>query len=471
MLFYKLSFLVPFILMYLCYINVGRKWQNFLILAAGYFFYGMWSWKFLPLLIITTLFDYGAGRLIQKFDSEPAKRKLCLIVSMSVNLGMLCYFKYVNFFIESMSSIIPFDPNGMLVNVVLPAGISFYTFQSMSYVIDVYRRHIPAEKNLLDFAAFVSYFPHLVAGPIQRAEVLLAQITRDRILSLSEFFAGCRLFLIGLFKKLVVGDNIASFVDPVFAAPQNFDPLSLLCAAYGFAIQIYCDFSGYTDMARGISKMMGINLTLNFNVPYFANGFKDFWSRWHISLSTWFRDYVYIPLGGNRISESRTIINLFITFLLSGLWHGAGLPFILWGAYHGALVAGEHFLSNTIIGKWCKKVPTSLKVLFTFHAVVFGWILFRSKTIADFNIYIAGLTNWSNMPVLAFPSDSLATLIKLLIFATPLFIFDYVEKRMNGVVWESKKGLILQGAFYGAVIFLILLLKAPDGKQFIYFQF
>ena len=471
MLFYKWSFILPFILMYLFYIRLGRRSQNFLILAAGYYFYGMWNWRFLPLLIITTGFDYAAGRLIEKFDTDPFKRKLCLIVSMTVNLGMLGYFKYANFFVESMASILPLHINGPIVKVILPAGISFYTFQSMSYVIDVYKRHIKAERNILDFAAFVSYFPHLVAGPIQRAEVLLAQITHERTVSVSEFLAGCRLFLIGLFKKLVIGDNVAFFVDPTFDAPQNFDALSLLCAAYGFAIHIYCDFSGYTDMARGISKMMGINLTLNFNFPYFASGFRDFWARWHISLSTWFRDYVYIPLGGNRISESRTVLNLFASFLLSGLWHGAGWPFVLWGAYHGMLVTLEHNFSKRYVGTLVKRIPKVFRIIFTFHAIVFGWILFRSATLSAFMAYLDGMMHWSAMPALVFPYAPFAPLIKLLLFMIPLMVFDYVEQRMNGVVWEAKKGPIVQGVFYGVVIFVILLVGAPNGKQFIYFQF
>jgi alginate O-acetyltransferase complex protein AlgI len=471
MLFYKWDFIVPFIVMYLVYIRVGRRAQNILILVAGYAFYGMWNWRFLPLLVITTAFDYTAGRLLHKFDADPFKRRLCLIVSMAVNLGMLGYFKYANFFLESMASILPFDASSPLVKVVLPAGISFYTFQSMSYVIDVFKRHIPAEKNLLDFAAFVSYFPHLVAGPIQRAEVLLAQITRKRTLSLIEFFAGCRLFMVGLFKKLVVGDNVASFVDPVFDAPQNFDAVSLLVAAYGFAVHIYCDFSGYTDMARGISQMMGIHLTLNFNFPYFATGFRDFWKRWHISLSSWFRDYVYIPIGGNRVSEARTITNLYVSFLLSGLWHGAGWPYILWGAYHGTLVAAEHVLHNHPVGRYVSRLPESLKMVLTFHAVVLGWILFRSSSLAAFGVYLASLTHCSSLPAPIFPSAPVGILFKLVLFAGPLFAWEYIERRAVGAASKGKKGPVLQGAFYGAMLFFILLLRAPNGKQFIYFQF
>lgn len=488
MLFYELKFIIPFVFILLLYTRLERKGQNYLILFSGYFFYGMWDWRFLSLLLITTVLDYTAGYLIDGCKPGCKKRKLYLVVSMTVNLGMLSYFKYMNFFAESLAQLLhtPIPQGTFVANVILPAGISFYTFQSMSYVIDVYRGHIRAEKNFIDFAAFVSYFPHLVAGPIQRAEVLLVQITRDRILTLAEFFMGCRLFLFGLFKKLVVGDNIAKLVDPVFAQPQAFDSITLLVAAYAFAIQIYCDFSGYTDMARGVSKMMGINLTLNFNHPYFATSIRDFWKRWHISLSTWFRDYVYIPLGGSRYAESRTIFNLFATFLLSGLWHGAGWTYILWGAYHGALVAIEHFFEKRQLGQWAQSFPTWLKMFITFHLVVLGWILFRVTSLAQFGVYIKALftvnmhwwwvlaTNtktWFDVWAMITPIAMTAVVVKFLIFYLPLLGLDALEHRAHGKVWEKSRGRVIQGLFYGTLLFSIFMFGVSNGQQFIYFQF
>lgn len=487
MLFYELQFIIPFIFILLLYTQLQRKGQNYLILFAGYLFYGMWDWRFLSLLLITTALDYAAGYLIDHCRPGSSKRKLYLALSMTVNLGMLSYYKYVNFFAESLANLLnaPIPADSFVANVILPAGISFYTFQSMSYVIDVYRGHIRAEKNFIDFAAFVSYFPHLVAGPIQRADVLLAQITQDRVLTLAGFFLGCRLFLFGLFKKLVVGDNVAKLVDPVFSNPQAFDSITLLVAAYAFAIQIYCDFSGYTDMARGVSKMMGINLTLNFNYPYFATSIRDFWTRWHISLSTWFRDYLYIPLGGNRLGESRAIFNLFVTFLLSGLWHGAGWNYILWGAYHGMLVALEHFFAKRWLGRCAQNIPVLIKMFITFHLVVFGWILFRVTSLSQFSTYIKGLLAWnSSWVLLALESKTwfdvfgiIASLamgtmtVKFLIYYLPLLGIDMLEYRAKGELWEKSRGKIIQGVFYGMLLFLIFTFGVSNAKQFIYFQF
>ncbi|QAU33434.1 MBOAT family protein [Janthinobacterium sp. 17J80-10] len=487
MLFYELKFIIPFAFILLLYTQLQRKAQNYLILFAGYLFYGMWDWRFLSLLLITTALDYSAGYLIDLCKPGSNKRKLYLALSMAVNLGMLSYYKYMNFFAESLAHLlnVPIPANSFVANVILPAGISFYTFQSMSYVIDVYRGHIRAERNFVDFAAFVSYFPHLVAGPIQRADVLLAQITRDRELTLPGFFLGCRLFMFGLFKKLVVGDNVAKLVDPVFSNPQSFDSITLLVAAYAFSIQIYCDFSGYTDMARGVSKMMGINLTLNFNYPYFATSIRDFWTRWHISLSTWFRDYLYIPLGGNREGETRAIFNLFVTFLLSGLWHGAGWTYILWGAYHGTLVAIEHYCAKRRLGRWAQNMPVLLKMVITFHLVVFGWILFRVTSLAQFGMYLNGLftwkTDWLQMlmqsktwfdvfGVIASLAMGAIT-IKFLIYYLPLLGLDLLEWRAKGEVWEKSRGRVIQGVVYGILLFLIFMFGVSNAKQFIYFQF
>lgn len=467
MLFYKTKFLVIFALFYIIYRRVGLRAQNALIAIVGYILYSTWNWRFVSLLLITTCIDYWAGLLIDR-EENPKKRKLFLAVSMCVNLGMLGFFKYFNFFAESLIDLLHIESlhGKTFIHVILPAGISFYTFQSMSYVIDVYRRHIRAERDFLNFAAFVSYFPHLVAGPIQRAEVLLAQITQPRQVTWKKFGDGARLFMWGIYKKLVVGDNVATLVDPVFANPAGFDGLTLLMAAYAFALQIYCDFSGYTDMARGISRMIGIELTLNFNLPYFASSMRNFWQRWHISLSTWFRDYVYISLGGNRDGITRTIRNLMLSFFLSGLWHGAGWTYILWGVYHGALVSIERLLSATAIGRAAGRLPLLIRIAVCIQLAVLGWILFRAASLGDAVTYLHGLTVWD-----AHSATAMAYVRKFLFYLAPLAIVEIIEYRKQKTFWDYDLPVVARSALYAFFIVMIILFGVQNGRQFIYFQF
>ncbi len=345
MVFNSYAFALFFALLLPAYWLMARwpRAQNILLLGVSYYFYSRWDTRFLSLLILSTVMDYLCGLWVAR-EEDPRRRKAAVALSMALNLGMLGFFKYYNFFAESLHR--PrWRPRGWSVSmwhleVALPIGISFYTFQSMSYVIDVYRREIQPTRNLVQFAAFVSFFPHLVAGPIMRPTTLLPQITTPRRFDIERFYQGSYLIFWGLLKKVVVADNLGLIVKDLFGRWETLDGGLALLAVYAFAFQIYGDFSGYTDIARGVSKCLGFELSLNFNLPYFATSPRDFWTRWHISLSQWLRDYLYITLGGSRGGTARTYRNLMITMTLGGLWHGPAWTYVLWGVYHGALLVG-----------------------------------------------------------------------------------------------------------------------------------
>ena len=339
MFFNSLQFAVFFLIVYGLYLNLPHRLQNRMLLVASYVFYGAWDWRFLSLIAISTVIDFYCGQAMHKSTSD-SRRKRFLLISLTANLGMLGFFKYFGFFSESLSLLfsefgVNLDP--ITLNIVLPVGISFYTFQTLSYTIDIYRRDMKPCKDFLDFALFVSFFPQLVAGPIERARRLLPQLTKPRHIDLKLVSGGIYLIAWGLFKKIVIADNLGVYVDSTFANVE-FANGEVLIAVLAFAFQIYCDFSGYSDIARGLARMLGIKLMLNFNLPYIARNPSDFWRRWHISLSTWLRDYLYLSLGGNRKGNRRTYVNLFTVMLLGGLWHGAAWNFVLWGAYHGLLL-------------------------------------------------------------------------------------------------------------------------------------
>lgn len=487
MLFYEMQFILPFILFLGIYAISQRKQQNGLILLASYFFYGMWDWRFLGLLIISTLTDFIVGLLMERAQNN--KRKALLLTSLIVNLGILGYFKYFNFFIESFMTLFPNLTSGdeLLLSIVLPAGISFYTFQTLSYSIDIYKGAIKPERNIVSFAAFVAFFPQLVAGPIERASNLLPQINTDRSVTAKGILLGSRLFLWGCFKKLVVADNLAELVDPIFLAPESYNSITLLIAGYCFALQIYCDFSGYTDMARGLAKMMGFRLSINFNLPYLSQSITEFWRRWHITLSTWFRDYIYIPLGGNRDGKYRTIRNSLITFLVSGIWHGAGWTFILWGACHGALVSIELLLRGSRFHITLSKIPRFIRIIITFNIVTFLWILFRSpdlnlfyryirsmyNNIPSFNIIFSGNT-WSDV-FYAFLEQASAigvnNAILLFVFSWLLIIVELCQFKFNDHHFDLKINFFLRNLLYSFAIIGLILFASENGQAFIYFQF
>ena len=455
--------------------------QNLLLLAASYLFYSFWDWRFLSLILISTAVDYYVGLKIGRLsgsDDPVANRekKRWLVVSMCTNLGILGFFKYFNFFVESMETLLALtgmEVTQLRLHIILPVGISFYTFQTMSYTIDVYRGILSPTRNFLDFALYVAYFPQLVAGPIERAKNLLPIISSRRTFHGQQLQEGLRLMLFGFFKKVYVADNIAHLVDQIFSHP---DPggWQVLAGTYAFAIQIYCDFSGYTDIARGCSKCLGIDLMLNFRNPYIAVNPSDFWRRWHISLSTWLRDYLYIPLGGNRHGEAKTYRNLALTMLLGGLWHGAAWNFVLWGAWHGLLLIGHRLFAPLVAGRNFLKTQKSLPVghllsmVLMFHLVCLGWILFRSGSLAQIQLMLTNLIVWHPTRD-AVPIQLFAPIVK---FGLPLFMFEIIlyalgQKEVRQVLM---KPAVVHCAFYGVLFYLIAFYGAT-AQSFIYFQF
>jgi D-alanyl-lipoteichoic acid acyltransferase DltB (MBOAT superfamily) len=369
MLFQGIEFLAFFPILLLVRFILPRNLEKIIIVIASYIFYSWWSLKFVGLLFIATLVDYFCGLLLAKEKSE-AKRKLILSLSLILNLGILFAFKYFVW----VAGLFGKD---LVYSIILPLGISFYTFQSMSYSIDVYRNEIKPEKDFVSFAAFVSFFPQLVAGPIERASNLLTQINSGPVYQKAFIRSGLSLFVWGLVKKVVFADNCANLVNFSYDIYEHQSGIELLLSSYAFALQIYCDFSGYTDMARGIARLMGYELCMNFNIPYFASNIRDFWHKWHISLSTWFRDYVYIPLGGNKCPKYQNYFNIVVTMLIAGVWHGANLTFVFWGLLHGLYIVIYDFCHK----RFTSIIPKPLAIFATFHFVLLGWIFFRSETV------------------------------------------------------------------------------------------
>jgi len=398
-------FLPIVFLLYWFVFNRNLKLQNLVIVIVSYIFYGWWDWRFLFLIAFTSFCSWGSGLLIQRFRDDDRKAKTISAANIILNLAILGVFKYYDFFATSFADLfLGGKTDGLLLNIILPVGISFYTFQALSYSIDVYRWKIEPTKDVVEFFAFVSFFPQLVAGPIERATNLLPQFQKRRIFDYAQAVDGSRQILWGLFKKMVVADRCAIFVDEVFSTYQTQTGSNLMLGAIMFAFQIYGDFSGYSDIAIGTSKLFGIKLMRNFNVPYFSRDIAEFWRRWHISLTTWFRDYIYIPLGGSRCSKWKVVRNTFIIFLVSGLWHGANWTFIAWGAYHAVL-----FLPLIILGKnrnytdivaadrLLPNIREIVGILVTFLFVVVGWIIFRSESISQAWEYICGMWQWGTL--------------------------------------------------------------------------
>jgi alginate O-acetyltransferase complex protein AlgI len=471
MLFDTYQFATFFVILLPIYWMLPHKPQNVVLLAASYYFYACWDARFLTLLVLSTAMDYACGLAVDRIE-DPRRRKLFVALSMALNLGMLGYFKYYNFFSESLQGALAragWNVPLWHLKIVLPIGISFYTFQSMSYVIDVYRRHIKPTRNFIEFAAFVSFFPHLVAGPIMRPTSLLPQVEKPRRFNLEQFYQGAYLIFWGLTKKVVFADNLATRVDDLFGRWQTLDGGLTLLAIYAFAFQIYCDFSGYTDAARGIAKCMGFELALNFNLPYFATSPRDFWSRWHISLSTWLRDYLYITLGGSRGGTLLTYRNLMLTMVIGGLWHGAAWTFVLWGFYQG-LILVMHRLSQP----WLDRVKpsdavdracwTGLRIFVTFHLVCFGWLLFRAKSMEQIAGMLSAIVNRPALPA----SFELLPVALVIIPLLIIQVIQYMSDDLN-IIWRTP--WYVRSVFYTACFYAFVLAGNFGGSQFIYFQF
>ncbi len=474
MVFNSIQFAVFFVVVYGLYRLLPHRAQNWLLLVASYGFYAAWSWRFLGLLIASTVVDYSVARYLDR-QQDPATRRRVLWISLGFNLGVLGFFKYAGFFAENLQALLnAFGLQASLpvLHVVLPIGISFYTFMTMSYVIDVYRRHIPATRHPIDFALFVAYFPHLVAGPILRAPILLPQIAAPRVITRQQVTEGLWLVGRGLFKKIFVADNLGPLVDAIFAGGRHPSGGEVLIGIYAFAFQIYGDFSGYTDIARGVSKLMGIELNLNFRFPYFVRSPQAFWRHWHISLSTWLRDYLYIPLGGNRGSRLATYRNLMITMVLGGLWHGAAWPFVFWGAYQGGLLvlyrwAAERWSGSPWMAALERPVWRAAGWAVMFHLTCYGWLLFRARSAGQIASMSAALVaGWGHGA-----APALNHAATLAFYAAPLVLLNLWEWLRDDLDAVQRLPLVPRYGVYVCLFYLTLLFGEFGGSQFIYFQF
>lgn len=484
MVFNSITFLVFLSIVLAAYYRLRHRGQNILLVIASYVFYGWWDWRFLSLLFFTTVFDFWCAQQLEK-QTEPHQRKIFLSFSMIVNLGVLGIFKYFNFFADSLGHVLNFfgmKASFPILHIVLPVGISFYTFMSMSYTIDVYRRELRATNNLLDFMLFVSFFPHLVAGPIVRASVLLPQCQRTRVISATQVTNGIWQILMGYIKKVVIADRLAEIVNWGFSQPSPpFSNANTWLIIYAFAFQIYGDFSGYSDIARGLAKLMGFELVTNFKAPYLVTNPSTFWQHWHISLSTWLRDYLYIPLGGNRKGRVRTYINLMLTMLLGGLWHGAGAAFVLWGLFHGILLSIHHLWQDLTGRKKraatnelapigiAQRITKFLLIIFFFHLTCIGWLLFRAGTLPPHSGQVRVVHEYLQAmftPSLAGGLSPLALAVFML-GGLALFFQWHFEKMDNFASWRFR----WQAAGTTFALALIIALGVFKGGQFIYFQF
>ena len=522
MIFNSLAFLV-FIAVFLpLYFSLRGRSRLWLCLAGSYFFYGWWDWRFLSLIMTSTLIDYFVGLQLEKTEA-PGKRKQLLVLSMVVNLGFLAFFKYFNFFIESFQNMLVsagIDTHMGSLNIILPVGISFYTFQSMSYTIDVYKKKIAVEHDFIRFATFISFFPQLVAGPIVRASDFLPQFQKDRSFEWNRIFAGTGQILWGFFKKVVVADSLAPFVDQCFAAPEGFSSMHLLIGVVFYSFQIYCDFSGYSDIAIGLARILGFDFPDNFRKPYFSKNFSEFWTRWHISLSSWLRDYLYIPLGGNRsgsfgsllftgvfliisiiftgwwwliglyllgipialwymrqsqrnATEVFTYMNLMITMLLGGLWHGASWAFVFWGFLHGT-----YLIVQRLIGPFWNRALNSLRIpnliqnilaiAMVYFFTCLAWIYFRAP---DFEIATQVIDSIASLEGFNFGSIvNKFLVIKGFLIIGILLAIELLDERVR--LWRV---VVQQPLFrvvgFAALLWLIALFGTFDSNAFIYFQF
>ena len=468
-----MSFTTPVYLIFLAivwsfYWNLRRREQNILIVCASFVFYGWWDWRFLALLITTTGIDYAVALAMGHETDRPHRRKW-LLVSLVSNLGVLGFFKYFNFFSAQLAHLLTtfgLKTDPVLLRVILPLGISFYTFQALSYTIDVYRGRLQPVRDVVQYFCFISFFPHLVAGPINFAKDLLQQFEHDRHFDWSEATDGARQMLLGYFKKMVIADNLAPYVNNAFGDVGHAGGWQLLWATYGFAFQIYCDFSGYTDIAIGTAKLFNLRLMRNFNYPYFAQSIPDFWRRWHISLSTWFREYVYISLGGNRTSKPRQALNIMLVFLLSGLWHGANWTFVVWGGLHGLFYLGFWLLlretDETEGGSWFVRL---CRILFTFHLACFAWIFFRATSLTEAWTVISKIGG----SVLGGHPSGLQ--IKILLIAAVLCFVEWINRNRGHAFDISRWNPMTRWSFYYATVLIIIGYANLHYVPFIYFDF
>ena len=478
MLFNSIDFAIFLPIVFILYwfvTNRNLKLQNFLIVAASYLFYGWWDWRFLSLILFSTIVDYSVGLGLLKQVNQ-TKRKILLWTSILVNLGFLGFFKYYNFFLDNFITAFSFfgtEIQANTLNIILPVGISFYTFQTLSYSIDVYKRKLEPTKDFIAFSAFVSFFPQLVAGPIERATHLLPQFYKKRTFDYSKAVDGMRQILWGLFKKIVIADNCAEYANLIFNNSADYSGSTLVLGALFFTFQIYGDFSGYSDIAIGTSRLFGFDLMRNFNFPYFSRDIAEFWRRWHISLSTWFRDYLYIPLGGSRGGTWMKVRNTFIIFIVSGFWHGANWTFIVWGALNAIYFLpllltnnNRNNLETVAQGKLLPSIKDLSFMLLTFGLTVFAWIFFRAENIGHAFSYISEIFSSSLFTIPEIRPRNLILLIMFFVFIEWLGREGQYAIAKLGMNWKRP----LRYAMYYAIIIAIFWFGGKE-QQFIYFQF
>ncbi|WP_155323147.1 MBOAT family O-acyltransferase [Desulfosarcina ovata] len=469
MFFNSLTFVLFLTIVYICYMQLGHANQNRLFLISSYIFYGWWDWRFLTLIWLSTLVDYFCALEINETQHAKVKKRI-LAISIATNLSILGFFKYFNFFIDSTQTLFAFlgwHFSMVTINVVLPVGISFYTFQTMSYTIDVYRGKINPTRNILNFAVYVAFFPQLVAGPIERATRLLPQIEMPRKIQIDDLRKAISFLLWGYFLKIFLADNLAVIVDAIFSQSPDIGKIDVLIGCYAFAFQIYGDFAGYSAIAIGVARLFGFRLMTNFLFPYFVTNPSLFWRNWHISLSNWLRDYLYIPLGGNRKGNVKLYRNLFITMLLGGLWHGAAWNFVLWGGFHGAILSVHRFFSKKSDGALKGQSFSLLKIILMFHVTCFGWLLFRASSLTQiYQMVDVLLTGFLYTP---FQTQYWASATGFCcIFPLLIKSLQYRYNCPNDVL-----GLPMLSRFISssAIVYLIVCLGNFGTKQFIYFQF
>lgn len=460
MLFNSLEFLVFLPVVILLYYQLNHRQRQVLLLVSSYVFYWCWSIKWSFLLATATVVDYFVAIILERM--RPGwKRKAVLCISIGANLGMLGFFKYSNFLSEAGLELFGVRPWPIL-DLVLPMGISFYTFMTLSYTIDVYRGHVKARRDLLEMAVFVSYWPHLVAGPILRAPELLPQLETCQRFNWANIRLGLGLILWGMLKKVYVADPMAGIVNEAYADPASCSGLGLLMATYAFAVQIYCDFSGYSDIAIGSARLMGVSLPENFRTPYLSLSIREFWRRWHITLSSWLRDYLYIPLGGSRKGEFRTYINLMITMLLGGLWHGAGWNWVVWGGIQGAVMSGERFFRVSEQAP-ASVIAKAVRWAVTFHIVCFSWIFFRSQSVADAWDAVVRIVSWA-------PGEYYGGFAPVGVLGV-LLVGEMMRFRFRWLDFVDKRPTLLRWIVYAAVVVLAVTFAGAGNPEFIYFQF
>jgi len=480
MLFNSSDFLVflPIVFLLYWFVFRERKWQNLLIVIASYVFYGWWDWQFLILIALTSVCSFASGLLLERFEGHRRQRQIISAVNIVLNLGILGVFKYYNFFVENLDALfgmMGYHLDWVTMNVILPVGISFYTFQALSYTIDVYQKKLPATRDIVEFFAYISFFPQLVAGPIERATNLLPQFQKKRQFDYVKAVDGMRQMLWGFLKKLVIADNCATVVNDYWEQYSELPALSLFLLGVLFTFQIYCDFSGYSDIAIGCARLFGFNLMRNFNFPYFSRSIPEFWRRWHISLTTWFRDYIYFPLGGSRCDKWKIIRNVYIVWGISGLWHGANWTFVCWGLFHATLLAIYNLLGiNTkyknvvAYGRYLPSMKELLQIALTFFLAVIGWIIFRAENMSQAVDYLAAMA--SNR---FFDASKLYGKGYLFLGILLLFVEWLQRDKQHALQFPDtkffNKRVVRWGLYY--LIIMIIFVKMGSSQTFIYFQF